>query len=58
MHSSTYVEEIDLKTHRFCTDCLRVSLATGSGRAPSPRDDQWPPASVSYARDLLDTMDS
>jgi len=31
MHASTYVEEIDLKTPEFCTDCLR--LLAGRARA-------------------------
>jgi archaemetzincin len=38
MHSSTYVEEIDLKGADFCPDC-RVSLTRGENREPAASTD-------------------
>lgn len=34
LNASTYVEEIDLKTHEFCEDCRGVLLRNAHGIAP------------------------
>ena len=36
MHASTYAEEIDLKTSRFCVECARVVAGRDGVRAAAP----------------------
>jgi predicted Zn-dependent protease len=37
MHAATYVEDVDLKSRRFCRDCLdRLSEPTPAGQIPLP----------------------